>query len=1208
MAGPGGREVGRISIRALPNTSSFATSLQRYLDRIERRAEVRVRVAPDTTGFAQELTARLQRVRAKVSVGVTPDPDGFQERLDVAVARVRAKVKVPIFPDMSTFKDRLRAELRKPIYARATVPVVPSLAGFATRLRAELRTVGPLPVPVQPTTNALAIARLRAELAHLTPPILVPVTARADRRSTAEASGVFARLGRTLSGLAGAAAPVAKWGILIASAIPAAAGLTAALQSMAPAAALGATGIVGMVSAVATLKIGLIGVGDAVKAAFQPGTAKEFSKSLKGLSPNARAFVMALKGLEPKFTVLRKAVQDRLFDNLGAQITKTATVALPVFKQGMTGMAGLLNQVAAGVLRAVRQLSASGALGAALEGARKGFGNLSHLPGQFVTGLTQIAAAAAPVFGRLTDLAGGAADRLAAKISKAFKSGDLATFITNAVALVQQLFSVLGNLGSIVNSIFSAAQGAGGGFLNTLQTITIAMKAAFASPEVQGGLKALFGTLAQLARTAGPLLASALGVVGQVLAKLGPPMQSLIQTLGAALQPVIRALGPVLASAAAAVGSLVTALAPLLPAVGRIIAALLPAIQPVFGALGRVFQSMAPVIQNLATGIGTYLAPILTGLTTVIAKLINGYADQLVVIFDSLAPVMPQIATALGTIGVGFGKVFTALAPLLPQLTQMGTILVSQLLPALVPLIPPIAKITAALVVFGVKAITGVAIPALQKLISFIAGLQRFLAPAIAAVKWVTSGVARLFEWLYDHLVGHSVIPDMVRGIVSWLASLPGKALSAISSLPGYLAGKAAEAASRFRSAVQNGLNAALSWIRALPGRAASALGGLGGVLVSAGASLIGGFIRGIQSMIGGVRSTLGAITSKLTSWKGPPRRDARILTPAGRLLIGGFIRGIDESTAKLRQRLESITKALPANVRSGYGRSLARSTASLRTQVARRDRVIKSLVAAEKKLASLSKVRSETASKIRQGIIDDAKITGSGDATTASAIAAKLKARLASAKRFASDIATLRKRGLRADLLDQLGQAGVQEGGAAAAALARATSSQLKGINSLQRQLVSAASSTGNSVADAMYKSGVQAAQGVVAGLKRQKSAIERTMIAIAKGMQTAIRRALGIHSPARKLMPVGANSVLGIVRGLEQQRPALESAMRSLVPIPTLAGLGRDLAVASTGTGDQPFVGHLVLDSGEFLGVVSGTVRAEQRRTISAMRARRG
>ncbi len=1208
MAGPGGREVGRISIRALPNTSSFATSLQRYLDRIERRAEVRVRVAPDMSGFAQELTARLQRVRAKVGVGVTPDPDGFQERLDAAVARVRAKVKVPIFPDMSTFKDRLRAELRRPIYARATVPVVPSLTGFATRLRAELRTVGPLPVQVQPTTNALAIARLRAELAHLTPPLLVPVTARADRRSTAEASGVFARLGRTLSGFAGAAAPIAKWGTIIASAIPAAAGLTAALEGMAPAAALGATGIVGLVSAVATLKIGTLGVSDAVKAAFDPKQAAKFEKALAKLTPNARAFVLAIKGMQPEFAEVRKAVQQRLFDNLGAQITKTATVALPVFKRGLTGMAGLLNQMGAGVLRAVQSLSTSGALGAALEGARKGFGNLSRIPGQFVTGLTQIAAAAAPVFGRLTDLAGGAADRLAAKIAKAFKSGALTTFITNAVAMVQQLFTVLGNIGSIVNSIFSAAQVSGGGFLGTLQTITSSMKAAFASPAVQTGLKALFGTLSQLAQTAGPLLASALGVVGQVLAKLGPPMQSLIRTLGAALQPVIKALGPVLASAAAAVGSLVTALAPLLPAVGRIVAALLPAIQPVFGALGRVFQSMAPVIQNLATGIGAYLAPVLSGLATIIGKLINGYADQLVVIFDSLAPVMPQIATALGTVGMGLGRVFTAVAPLLPQLTQMGTILASQLLPALVPLIPPIAKITSALVIFGVRAITGVAIPALQGLISFVAGLQRFLAPAIAAVKWVTQGVARLFEWLYDHLVGHSVIPDMVRGIVSWLASLPGKALSAISSLPGYLAGKAADAASRFASAIKRGLDSALSWIRSLPGRAASALGGLGGILVSAGASLIGGFVRGIQSMVGSVRSTLGAITSKLTSWKGPPRRDARILTPAGRLLISGFIRGIDESTAKLRQRLESITKALPANVRSGYGRSLARSTASLRVQVTRRDKVIKSLAAAEKKLTALAKARSETASKIQQGIIDDAKITGSGDATTASAIAAKLKARLAAAKRFASDIATLRKRGLRADLLDQLGQAGVQEGGAAAAALAKATTSQLKGINSLQKQLVSAASSTGNSVADAMYKSGVQAAQGVVAGLRKQKSAIERTMISIAKAMQTAIRRALGIHSPARKLMPVGANSVLGIVRGLEQQRPALDAAMRDLMPIPALAGLGPDLAVASAGTGEQQLVGHLVLDSGEFLGVVSGTVRAEQRRTISAMRARRG
>ncbi|MEJ8652732.1 hypothetical protein WKI65_32890 [Streptomyces sp. MS1.AVA.3] len=764
----------------------------------------------------------------RVAVPVAPDTDGFDERLQSAVDRVRARVKVPVFPDLSTFKDRLRAELRKPIYARATVPVIPSLTGFASRLRAELRSMGALPVPVQPTTNAAAIARLRAELAHLVPPILVPVRTEGDRRSLASTSSALSRIRSIAAGLGGVAGTFGKITAALGAAVPVAAGLTAALQGVAPAAALAATGIVSIATATAALKIGTLGVGDALKNAFDPKNAAKFNEALAKLTPNARAFVLAFQGMQPQFTAVRRAVQERLFNGLASQITNAGAVALPVLRRGLVGAAGALNQMGQGVVAAVRQLSASGQLGQALAGANKGLSNLSRIPGQFVTALGQIAAAAAPAFERVTQAAGGAATRIAAQISKGLASGQMTTFINQAISLIGQLMKVAGNVASVIGSVFSAAQVSGGGFVGMLQTITGAMKTAFANTDVQGGLKALFATMGQLAQTAAPLLGQALRVVGQVLSRLGPPAQTLIKALGSALQPVIKALGPVLASAAGAVGQLVVAFSPLLSAVGKIVAALLPAVQPIFGALGRIFKSLTPVITQLASGIGKYLSPILSGLATIIAKLISGYADQLVVIFNSLAPIMPQLAASMGQVGAAFGQLLVALAPLLPQLTAMGTQLASQLLPAILPIIPPIAKLSAALISMGIGAITRYAIPALQKLISFISGLQRFLAPGIAAVKWVANGISSAFEWLYDHLVGHSVIPDMVRGIVSWLASLPGKALSAVASLPGFLAGKASEAGSRFTSAVQNGMSSALSWIRSLPGRAASALGSLG--------------------------------------------------------------------------------------------------------------------------------------------------------------------------------------------------------------------------------------------------------------------------------------------------------------------------------------------------------------------------------------------
>jgi hypothetical protein len=127
------------------------------------------------------------------------------------------------------------------------------------------------------------------------------------------------------------------------------------------------------------------------------------------------------------------------------------------------------------------------------------------------------------------------------------------------------------------------------------------------------------------------------------------------------------------------------------------------------------------------------------------------------------------------------------------------------------------------------------------------------------------------------------------------------------------------------------------------------------------------------------------------------------------------------------------------------------------------------------------------------------------------------------------------------------------------------------------------------------MYDSGIQAAKGLVAGLSKQKKQIEQTMISIAKSMQKALREALGIHSPARKLIPDGVNTVRGLLVGIDRERPRLLDTMASLVAVPSAPGLSGSVGAAvASGTGPASFQGALYLDSGEFLGRVRG--EAEQ------------
>ena len=69
-------------------------------------------------------------------------------------------------------------------------------------------------------------------------------------------------------------------------------------------------------------------------------------------------------------------------------------------------------------------------------------------------------------------------------------------------------------------------------------------------------------------------------------------------------------------------------------------------------------------------------------------------------------------------------------------------------------------------------------------LIEMIIGILGTLGGAVwGIIKGVVDGIISFFVYLYDVIVGHSIIPDLVNAIVSWIASLPGRVLGFISYL-----------------------------------------------------------------------------------------------------------------------------------------------------------------------------------------------------------------------------------------------------------------------------------------------------------------------------------------------------------------------------------------------------------------------------------------
>ncbi|WP_187283812.1 hypothetical protein [Streptomyces sp. adm13(2018)] len=163
----------------------------------------------------------------------------------------------------------------------------------------------------------------------------------------------------------------------------------------------------------------------------------------------------------------------------------------------------------------------------------------------------------------------------------------------------------------------------------------------------------------------------------------------------------------------------------------------------------------------------------------------------------------------------------------------------------------------------------------------------------------------------------------------------------------------------------------------------------------------------------------------------------------------------------------------------------------------------------------------------------------------TAGSIRAGLQQKLVKVRQFNRYITMLAKKGLNKNLLRQLLAMGPEEGFAYAAALAGMTGTEFKQVNSIQKQLDTEADSLGRTGAKTLYDAGVNSAKGLVQGLQSQQTAIEKQMLAIAKGMERAIKKALGIKSPSVVGQAIGLNFGQSIGGGALASLPTVGRAV---------------------------------------------------------------
>ncbi|MFF9844609.1 hypothetical protein [Streptomyces sp. NPDC013740] len=255
---------------------------------------------------------------------------------------------------------------------------------------------------------------------------------------------------------------------------------------------------------------------------------------------------------------------------------------------------------------------------------------------------------------------------------------------------------------------------------------------------------------------------------------------------------------------------------------------------------------------------------------------------QLAPVIDELAPVVRDFITAIGP-------------ELVPIIQELGPVLVdlAEILRDQLPMAIEITKAAIDVIVIALQALHWV--------------LENVIQPAVKAVADVfNSDYARALRF------GSQLTATKLSEMGTSYNNFRQRVVNGIMAVVGILGVYASNLRDRFVRATVERVAEVVRFFQGLPGRIRGALGNLGGLLYSAGQAVVRGFLAGIRSMIGALRSQLSGITNMIPDLKGPPEKDARLLTPAGRSVIAGFQRGIAAQVPALQQQLAGITTALP--------------------------------------------------------------------------------------------------------------------------------------------------------------------------------------------------------------------------------------------------------------------------------------------------------
>lgn len=437
---------------------------------------------------------------------------------------------------------------------------------------------------------------------------------------------------------------------------------------------------------------------------------------------------------------------------------------------------------------------------------------------------------------------------------------------------------------------------------------------------------------------------------------------------------------------------------------------------------------------------------------------------------------------------------------------------------------------------------------------------------------------------------GKGHVTSAVQGIVQNINSL-------LHPLPGQVHTTGSQASTGMNAGLASGLGRISATAHTMHTNVTSPMQGLPGILQGLGASAAHGLADGLSSglkWIEGAASALAHAIPSTVSRLLASASPSKVMMQQGQFAVAGLVKGLTGGIPQIKSAVQKIVDEIHKDLYAGYSGwawSKAKLTDPLIQWIESDNKKLQSLAAQRKKIANEIKAANQYASQVSSSIISSSGLagltqptnpkTGATEPWTIGNIQDQMNKQLLGIDAFDHNIDALKKMGLNKTLLNQIIQAGWQQGGALAQALAHGSASQIKSLNETEESIIKASKKIGKDSANAMYDTGKKAGQGFLSGLKSQEKEIEKEMEKIAKAMIKAIEKALKIKSPSQEMYDRGMWAAQGLAKGLLDGEPIVLAAAKKLAtavsqvkvaPPKTVGPLQPGGPVIQVGTGTPP------------------------------------